>query len=211
MFNVDMKKLYKSELRLVSFTIAIPVTILYIVTAQTSWAAIITCLDGVLFCNGTPADDIIIGNKYDVVINGFAGNDYIVGAREGHSYISGDNGNDTLIGGKLSDTLLGGKGDDMYDGLGDDDTILENISTKAHIISNDIVSGGLGNDWIATGGGADTINGGPGHDQIWPNLSHRDFSPDYIDCGSGNDFIGNFYSGDRETATYCETIINKDG
>jgi len=79
MFNVDMKRLYKSELRLLSFTVAVTVTILYTVPDQTSWAAIITCPSGATVCNGTSADDIIVGTTAHALIHGLGGNDYIVG------------------------------------------------------------------------------------------------------------------------------------
>jgi RTX calcium-binding nonapeptide repeat (4 copies) len=211
MFNEGMKRLYKSELRLVSFTIAITVTILFILPDQTSWAAIINCPDGVMFCNGTSAADFIVGNTNNGVIHGLGGDDYIFGYHYGHNYIFGDDGNDILIGGPLNDGLWGGKGDDKYDGIDGDDTIEDGGTYDLYIISNDVISGGLGDDYILAGGGTDIINGGPGTDTIFPNSYHRDFSSDSVDCGSGNDIVRYFYSGDRETVIYCEDIENKDG
>jgi hypothetical protein len=93
MFNVDMKRLYKSDFRLVSFTIAIPVIIIYIVTIQTSWAAIIDSSDA-LECNGTSADDVIIATTPNAIIHGLKSNDFIYAGRG-------------------SDTINGGPGDDL--------------------------------------------------------------------------------------------------
>ena len=39
----------------------------------------------------------------------------------------------------------------------------------------------------------------------------RDFSIDSVDCGSGMDYVYDFYSGDMETVIYCENISNQDG
>jgi RTX calcium-binding nonapeptide repeat (4 copies) len=211
MFNVHMKRLYKSELRLVPFTIAITVTILFILPDQTSWAAIIYCPTGTTVCNGTSADDTIVAITANLVIHGLAGNDNIFGYGYGHNYIFGDDGNDMLIGGTLSDGLYGGRGDDKYDGLEGEDTIYEVASPEGYVISNDVISGGLDDDFIIADGGADIINGGPGNDQIYPNSFHRDFSPDSVDCGSGTDHVHSFYSGDKETAKYCEFVDNADG
>ena len=210
MFNVDMKRLYKSDFRLVSFTIAIPVIIIYIVTIQTSWAAIIDCPDA-LECNGTSADDVIIATTPNAIIHGLDGNDFIIGIDWDVNYIFGDNGDDILIGGLDNDGLYGGNGSDKYDGRGGDDTIHEYRDASRFLMSNEIISGGAGNDFIYAGRGSDAINGGPGDDLIHPNPPYRDFSYDSVDCGSGYDVVGDFYSGDKETAMFCEYIYNRDG
>ena len=210
MFNEDMKRLYKSELRLVSFTIAITLTILLILPDQTSWAAIMYCPATTAVCNGTTGDDIIVATTPNLIIHGLGGNDNIFGYGYGNNYIFGDDGNDILIGGTLNDGLYGGKGDDKYDGLEGDDTIYEGVGL-GYVISNDVISGGLGDDFIFGDGGADIINGGLGNDYIFPNSYHRDFSSDSVDCGSGTDIVHSFYSGDRDSAIYCEDIENKDG
>jgi len=88
---------------------------------------------------------------------------------------------------------------------------LESGAGRNYVISNDVISGGLGTDYIEASGGADTINGGPGNDYIRPNPIHRDFSSDSVDCGSGIDSVYYFYSGDREAVTYCENVSNFDG
>jgi Ca2+-binding RTX toxin-like protein len=213
MFNVDMdmKRLYKSEFKLVPFTLAITVIILYIVPDQTSWAAIIDCPTGASLCNGTPSDDVIIGTNPNAIIHGLDGNVYIIGDDWRATDMYGDNGVEILIGGNFRDGLYGGNGSDKYDGKAGDDTIVEYIGPTRFLMNNEIISGGEGNDWISAGRGSDTINGGPGDDVIDPNPPYRDFSYDSVDCGSGYDVVGNFYSGDKETAMYCEYIYNKDG
>ncbi len=45
MFNVDFKRVYKSELRLILFTLAIIAATLWTLTGQTSLAAVINCPD----------------------------------------------------------------------------------------------------------------------------------------------------------------------
>lgn len=204
-------KYYISKLKFICLITAVPVIVLFSLD-QTSWAAIFACppiADKI--CFGTPQDDIIIGTSDNAQIYGLEGNDYILGSPADHNYIWGGDGNDILIGGGLSDGLYGGNGSDKYDGRFGDDTILEESGPQNYKNSNDIVSGGRGDDYIFTGGGADSINGGPDDDLIYPNPYHRDFSTDSVDCGSGWDSVGVYYSGDGETANYCEFISNNDG
>ena len=73
----------------------------------------------------------------------------------------------------------------------------------------------LGMILITSGAGADTIHGGPGTDYIGVNfelsyLEHRDFSNDFIDCGSGADYV--WISSSEDTASLnCDTIVDYDG
>ena len=201
---------YISKLKLISLITTVTIILLFSFD-QASWAAIIICPIGAAVCNGTSADDIIEGTTGNAQIHGLGGNDYIYGYRDGDNYIFREDGNDILIGGIYNDGLYGGKGDDKYDGQDSSDTIIEDRPGSKYTTSNDVISGGLGGDWIEAGGGADTINGGPDNDYIIPNPFHRDFSYDFVDCGSGIDHVLDFNSGDRETATYCEYISNNDG
>lgn len=189
---------------------AVGITILFILPDQTSWAAIMYCPTTATVCNGTAGDDYIVAITPNLVIHGLGGNDIIFGFGYGNNYIFGDDGNDILIGGTLNDGLYGGRGDDKYDGLEGDDTIDDGVGL-GFTISNDVMSGGLGDDFIFADGGADKINGGPGNDQIYPNSFHRDFSSDSVDCGSGSDRVSSFYSGDSDSAAFCETVSNADG
>ena len=213
MFNVDFKRVYKSELRLILFTLAIITATLLTLTGQTILAAVINCpVAGV--CRGTSGDDIIFAAyPSGSFIEGLAGNDYILGTGTNPNYIYGGDGNDILVGSVGNDVLYGGRGNDKYDaGLGDD-TIFDEPYIVGSLISNDdMISGGYGDDWIVSGEGIDRINGGPGNDQIYPYAyTIRDFSTDSVDCGSGMDFVYDFYSGDMETPIYCENISNQDG
>ncbi|MEO8242187.1 MAG: calcium-binding protein [bacterium] len=123
--------------------------------------------------NGTPDDDLIYGNKRDVIIHALAGNDYVVGG-VGNDRIFGEEGNDSLSGYYGSDTIFGGDGNDvmsasdfdsgnigkMYGGAGDDT-----------LGGGDVVDysyGGAGNDvvhvYFDLGGAA---KGGSGQDTLW--------------------------------------------
>jgi VCBS repeat-containing protein len=63
---------------------------------------------------GTDAADRLIANgEAPVVLNGGAGNDYLVGG-SGDDLLYGGEGSDTLIGGMGADRLEGGAGDDLY-------------------------------------------------------------------------------------------------
>lgn len=210
---MDSRRLYKSELRIILFTLTITVAILCTLPYQMSFAAVINCLPAAV-CRGTSADDIIFASyPSGSFIEGLAGNDYIIGTGTNPNYIYGGDGNDILVGSVGNDVLYGGRGNDKYDaGLGDD-TIFDEPYVEGSLVSNDdLISGGYGNDWIVSGEGIDRINGGPGNDQVYPNAyTIRDFSTDSVDCGSGIDYVYHFYSGDMETAAYCENLSNNDG
>jgi len=97
---------------------------------------------------GSPYDDVIIGNDNNNLLAGGSGNDRIEGGG-GNDYLYGDDGDDELFGGPGDDVLDGGPG-------------------------NDILWGGPGADtfifWKGTGGGNTTIgdfSGSTGeHDRI---------------------------------------------
>lgn len=125
----------------------------------------------------------------------------------------GDDGNDRLIGSDGNDGLYGGAGNDYYDGRAGSDTILEGLWVGAGILvfSNDVISGGEGDDYIDSTLGSDRIHGGPGNDRIYPNGYHRDFSTDYVNCGSDTgDRIFYSYSSDGDTTVNCEQITDLD-
>ena len=67
---------------------------------------IIVCTGGI--CNGSNANELILGTPGSDVIDGKNGDDCIVGGG-GDDTLAGNNGNDILVGGPGSDTLDGGK------------------------------------------------------------------------------------------------------
>ena len=59
-------------------------------------------------CNGSNANELILGTTGNDTINGRNGDDCIVGG-DGDDTLYGDNDNDVLVGGPGTDTLDGGK------------------------------------------------------------------------------------------------------
>ncbi len=69
---------------------------------------------------GTPYDDVLIGNDQDNLLSGGDGNDILRG-KDGDDYLFGDAGNDQLFGDAGNDVLDGGPGDDdLWGGPGSD-------------------------------------------------------------------------------------------
>ena len=184
----------------------------FVLSYQTSWAAIIICPLYASLCNGTPSADIIIAITGNAIIHGNGGNDHIEGAFHGYNFIYGDDGNDIMIGGDHPDYLNGGAGNDKYDGGPDGDTLLEGpaIGTPS---GNDLMLGSSGDDYIVGDDGADRIYGGPGKDYIFPDNERlaNDFSFDFVHCGSDNDVGVFIHSSDDFASTNCERIIDFDG
>jgi Ca2+-binding RTX toxin-like protein len=196
---------------------ALAAAMLYTLSYQTGWAAVIYCPASPTNCMGTSEDDIIIGaasQPFNSIL-GLGGNDYIQG-RGDSNWLFGGDGNDILVGDQGRDYLEGGRGSDKYDGWYGDDTIAEDTSfygIQGTLINNDdIISGGPGNDGISSGEGFDKISGGPGDDSISAsNNNWRDFSPDIVNCGAGTDTVYASHSADGETpATNCETVADVD-
>ena len=65
--------------------------------------------------NGTPGDDVIVGNRLDNTIFGGPGNDLIC-AGEGDDSAQGNDGDDEIYGGAENDILLGNSGNDKLFG-----------------------------------------------------------------------------------------------
>ncbi|WP_339484251.1 calcium-binding protein [Pseudomonas sivasensis] len=72
---------------------------------------------------GSPYDDIILGDDHDNLLAGGSGNDRIEG-REGNDYLYGDDGDDELFGGPGDDVLDGGAGNDILWGGPGADTFI---------------------------------------------------------------------------------------
>ena len=122
-----------------------------------------------------------------------------------NTWISGDDGNDTLITGNFLDCLLGGSGNDTLTANGGED-FLDGGS------GNDSLNGGTGNDTLTGGDGNDILTGGTGADvftyasgQQSDNIT--DFSrteTDQIRLGSVN--FGNTTSGSQLSSLDYQTV-----
>jgi len=66
---------------------------------------IVVCTGGI--CNGSNANELMLGTSGSEAIDGKNGDDCVVGGA-GDDTLSGDNGNDVLVGGPGSDSLDGG-------------------------------------------------------------------------------------------------------
>lgn len=123
---------------------------------------------------GYPLDfrDILDPPGPQVVFNyasGGDGDDFIVDAGAGRTYLSGDEGSDTLFAGLGGDSVLAGSGDDLVvvysgnadvSGGADDDFIYDLGAGDSTLYGDD------GADTIFAGYGSDTVNGGSGDDLI---------------------------------------------
>lgn len=130
--------------------------------------------------DGTDTVDARLATKFNVHLDGGAGNDKLFGGakndtlcgEDGDDLLSGGAGNDILIGGDDvdtgKDTLRGGTGNDTLLGMGGDDDL----------------DGGSGNDTILGGSGADKILGGAGNDKVL-----GEDGEDNIQGGAGNDTL----------------------
>jgi Ca2+-binding RTX toxin-like protein len=212
------EEIFGSNFKLISLMAALTAAMLYTLSYQTGWAAVINCPNTTPECIGTSGDDVIIGSSSQPYnsIQGLGGNDYIQGRSIDANWLFGGDGNDILIGDQGRDYMEGGRGNDKYDGWYGDDTIIETTSfngIQGTLINNDdVISGGEGDDFIISGEGFDRISGGPGADSISAsNYNWRDFSADIVNCGEGiYDWVYAFHSADGETATNCEHVVDYD-
>lgn len=91
--------------------------------------------------NGTAANNTLTGNVTDDVLNGLAGNDDQLNAREGDDVLDGGAGNDWLSGGSGDDTYLFGAGSgkdtineySYSNNYGGNDTVVFNGLTKSDV------------------------------------------------------------------------------
>jgi hypothetical protein len=148
-------------------------------------------------------DKINVVNRQllNVVIQGGAGNDNIVGGGAG-DLITGGAGNDRIRGRGGDDQVYGGAGRDNISGdagndtLGgdDEDTIwAKNATRPADIGESDTLNGGAGNDWLLSGtesdlnndiSGADVLTGGAGVDVT--DIRGRDNTANHYEVGTGD-------------------------
>lgn len=129
------------------------------------------------------------------VIDGGAGDDYIV-AGSGMDVVHGGDDNDDIVGMRDGDLLFGDAGDDFIWGDG------QNVAGTAEYTppeqqGNDTLLGGAGNDVLVGQGGLDALYGGADDDMLWgddiaeseldtPMATH---GQDYLDGGAGRDTL----------------------
>jgi Ca2+-binding RTX toxin-like protein len=126
---------------------------------------------------GLDGDDTIIGSGAlpPLLIDGYNGNDYLVGA----------DGNDTLIGGANKDTIFGGAGNDRLNGNGGNDKLFGEAGADRlyGYDGNDTLDGGSSNDRLEGGAGNDVMLGQSGDDKFFA----KDGAIDQLFGSSGND------------------------
>ncbi len=138
------------------------------------------CIDesdtNVVSLDGTPQDDLILGNESFNTINGKAGDDCIYGYG-GNDDILGGRNNDYIVAGKGFDRVSGGWGRDIIYGGSDDDRLYGGVG-KDNIFGEggldtlfggpgaDVLDGGKGDDILRGQWGSDVCYGGPGQDEV---------------------------------------------
>lgn len=150
--------------------------------------------------DGRDGNDTLSGLGAKDVIEGGDGDDQLSGG-DGNDKLKGQNGNDTLEGDAGNDVLKGGKGDDLLEGGADDDRL---EGSKGE----DILLGGSGDDdlfgdkIIGGSGGMDgaALWNGSGGSGAGSGSGGTDGNNDYLDGGTGNDFVFGF--GGDDLAAY---------
>lgn len=142
---------------------------------------------------GTPDNDLILGQTGNNIIKAYAGDDVIF-EDGGNDIIDAGEGNDMVYAGADNDLVMAGSGDDtVYGGLGND-VIFGGDGHDAVLLEggNDIAFGGAGNDMIAGGWGNDVMSGDEGDDQIYGEAGS-----DALFGGVGNDELLGMGDNDR--------------
>ena len=124
---------------------------------------------------GTSGNDSLEGDNQDNCINGFGGQDELLG-RQGNDTLFGGGNNDTLLGNQDHDTLLGEDGLDSLIGGQGQDTLIGGNNT-------DVLKGGDDNDLLDGSQGRDTLIGEQGADGF------------LLRSAEGNDLITDFDDG----------------
>ena len=160
-------------------------------------------LDGTGTVNGaaTGAFNVIVhvnpthvGSGAANILNGTAGDDYIV-SLSGNDTVNAGGGRDMVAGGDDNDSLSGGDGDDDIYGEHGNDSLFGGNGA-------DVLLGGIGNDALDGGNGDDTLFGGAGSDRLYSGLGddevygeadndvlYSSAGTDLFDGGAGNDII----------------------
>jgi len=135
---------------------------------------------------GTPEDEVLLGNQENDLIRANEGNDLLAGSIN-DDILYGEEGDDTLRG-DLNTSQAGGEagGDDLlYGGLGND--LLYGQGGNDQLYGNDgddQLYGDAGNDLLVGGSGIDTLTGGAGRDTF------------AIASSAGDDTINDFQIGE---------------
>ncbi len=118
-------------------------------------------------CQGTDANDVIIGSVAADVIIGGGGSDRIRGGA-GDDLLCGGEGEDGITGGRDADTIAGGPGADRLRGDSGNDIVLGGDDGDKLVGGSgaDDLDGGLGDDSLVAGSGDDTLRGGDGLDLV---------------------------------------------
>jgi Ca2+-binding RTX toxin-like protein len=124
------------------------------------------------FLTGDAGDDALthLSNDGSGLLSGGDGNDTLTdNGSARRSFLTGDNGDDTILGGSGGDNLSGGTGDDLLvGGTGDDG-----------------LTGGAGNDRLFGGFGNDEAVGGDGNDTFFAGVDQD--GSDHFAGGAGTD------------------------
>jgi Ca2+-binding RTX toxin-like protein len=152
---------------------------------------------------GSPGDDVIIGDGSVNALDGRQGNDAIYGAggndnvigNVGDDYLAGNADDDTLLGGAGADQLYGddgkdkltpGLGDDLLDGGGGASDMLDYNEAAVTFVHVDLSAGtstGSGTDTIALST-VENVTGTLGDDEIY-----GDAGANYLSGLAGNDLL----------------------
>jgi Ca2+-binding RTX toxin-like protein len=134
--------------------------------------------------NGSSANDLIDWSTRPLdgtgdtghSMNGFGGDDQIIGSNTLSNIIDGGTGNDRVTGGNVADILLGGDGNDTLIGNG----------------GNDNLTGGIGNDILDGGAGGDVMRGNQGNDEYQIRISNAgiDIAADDLSAANVTGFGG---------------------
>ncbi len=137
---------------------------------------------------GYAGNDSIVGGGGNDKLYGDEGNDTLDGAL-GDDYLSAGIGNDSLDGGTGNDILYGGDGNDFLLGGDGNDRLIDQSDGQDTLFGGDgddtlNVYTGTGNKYLDGGFGADTLYGGTGSDTLYGGYGN-----DYIDGNESNDSL----------------------
>ena len=151
---------------------------------------------------GTQNDTLDGGDGDDPWLEGYAGNDSILGGA-GNDQLTGDEGDDSLDGGAGNDTMYGGAGNDSLIGGDGNDELLDQSS------GNDTLLGGAGDDMLSSysSTGSDSLDGGAGNDTLTGGLGN-----DTLLGGDGNDSLSGQEGNDSlDGGVGKDTLFGGDG
>jgi Ca2+-binding RTX toxin-like protein len=166
-------------------------------------AAVISCVQLIIVCEGTDNDDTMNGSdRHDNMI-GKGGNDQMFG-NAGDDFGEGDypfnGGNDTIRAGAGFDTFYGDQGHDILYGGDGNDVLAGDCQTAINCNNNY---------------GGDIIKAGPGDDKLFQSQYLESFGgeplksdgfKDILDCGDGNDEAWVNVNTDHDEVKNCEVV-----